>query len=165
LRERSGGQRYAANVVLESIGLKVLDQVRGVHQQRRRVRVRVHLAFFTGGRVPYRFVNVVNLSRGREVEVTHVWFDVEPRVDVLLTERLLPVRLRADESWEAWIEATKVGNVRNPETRARVRLSSGRVIKSRRNRDVPPIGFVPGGATPVASGAVRDTGNPFSGSS
>lgn len=152
-------------MVLESLGLKVLDYARGLHQQRRRVRVRVHLAYFAAGGVPCLFVNVVNLSSGRDVEVTHVWFDVEPRVDVLLPERPLPVRLRPDESWEAWVEAAKVMSVPNPETRARVRLSSGRVIKSRRNRDVPPMGFVPGGETAFASGAVRNPGNPLSGPS
>jgi hypothetical protein len=153
--------RYAADVVLESIGLWFLDRVRVVHQQRRRVRVRVHSAYFVDGEVPYLFINVVNLSHDREVEVTHVWFDIDPRVDVLLTER-------PDESWEAWVEAAKVAHVSSPETRARVRLSSDRVIKSRRNRDVPPVGFVPGGLAngtvgdvpldqPLASGTVGDT--------
>jgi hypothetical protein len=150
-------------VVLESLGLKVLDYGRGVHQQRRRVRVRVHLAYFAASEVPYLFVNVVNLSSGRDVEVTHVWFEIEPRVDVLLAERPLPVRLRPDESWEAWVKAAKVMSVPNPETRARVRLSSGRVIKSRRNRDVPPTGFVPGGASALPSGAVRNPEHPPSG--
>ena len=96
----------------------MLDYGRGVHQQRRRVRVRVHLAYFAASEVPYLFVNVVNLSSGRDVDV-NVWFDVEPRVDVLLAERPLPVRLRPDESWEAWVEAAKVMSVPNPETRAR----------------------------------------------
>jgi hypothetical protein len=155
-------------MVLESIGLWLLDRVRVVHQQRRRVRVRVHSAYFVGGDVPYLFVNVVNLSHDREVEVTHVWFDVEPRVDVLSDERPLPVRLRLDESWEAWVEAAKLAHVSHPETRARVRLSSNKVIKSRLNRDVPPVGFVPGGPAngtvgdvpfdqPLASGTVGDT--------
>jgi hypothetical protein len=114
-----------------------------VHQQRRRLRVRVHRAFFAGNPVPFVFINVVNLSNGRDVEVTHVWFDAEPRVDVLLTERPLPARLQSDESWEAWVEAGKLAHVPHPETHARVRLSSGRVVKSRLNKDVPPTGFVP----------------------
>ena|ERR687898_1169029 len=144
---------------MESIALAVLDQVRAAHQRFRRVRLRVHLAYFAAGQVPYFFVNAVNLSSQREIEITHVWFEVEPRVDVLLAERPLPVRLRLDESWEAWVEAAKVAHVPNPETRARVRLSSGKVVKSRPNRNVPPIGFVPGGP-PSASGPVRDPGSP-----
>ena len=140
---------------MESIALWVLDKARVVQQQRRHVRVRVHLAFFAGGRVPFLFVNVVNLSHDREIEITHVWFDVEPRVDVLLADRPLPARLRPDESWEAWVEAGKVSHVVQPERRARVRLSSGRVVKSRLSSNVPPRGFVPGGS-PAASGVVRD---------
>jgi hypothetical protein len=109
--------------------------------------VRVHRAFFTGNPVPFVFVNVVNLSNGRDVEVTHVWFDAEPRVDVLLTERPLPARLRPDESWEAWVEAGKLAHVPHPETQARVRLSSGTEVKSRAGTNVPRTGFVPGGST------------------
>jgi hypothetical protein len=92
---------------------------------------------------------VTNLSRDRGVEVTHVWFDTEPPVHVLLAERPLPVRLRSDESWETWVEAGKlwdrpsVASPSHPETLARVRLSSGKVVKSRPNRHVPSMGFVP----------------------
>ena len=48
----------------------------------RRVRVRVHRAFFDGGQECY-FVNVTNVSLNREVEVTHVWFDLSPRVHAI----------------------------------------------------------------------------------
>jgi hypothetical protein len=127
------------------LALWVLDHARGLHQQRRRVRVRVHLAFFVNGRVPFLFVNVVNLSHDREIEITHVWFDLEPELYVVLDERPLPKRLRPDESWETWIEAAKLVHEAHPETLARVRLSSGKVIKSRRNANVPSLGYVPGG--------------------
>ena len=105
----------------------------------------VHQAFFVGNRVPFLFINVVNLSRDRDVELTHVWFDVEPSVHVVLADRALPVRLRPDESWEAWTEWGKLAEYAHPETRARVRLSTGKVIKSRMNPSVPPMAFVPGG--------------------
>ena len=105
----------------------------------------VHGASFVGNPVPFLFVNVTNLSRDRDIEVTHVWFAVDPPVHVLLShERPLPVRLRPDESWEAWIEAAKLGSAPHPATLARVRLSAGSVIKSRLNRSVPDVGFVPG---------------------
>jgi hypothetical protein len=105
--------------------------------------------------VPYLFVNVVNLSPNREVEITHVWFDAKPEVHVRLPKT---IRLRSDEPWETWVEAAKVAHVSNPERQARVRLSSGKVIKSRRNRDVPPEGVVPG--TDVASGVTPDMVDP-----
>jgi hypothetical protein len=108
--------------------------------------VLVHQASFVGNPVPFLFVNVTNLSRDRDIEVTHVWFAVDPPVHVLLSqERPLPVRLRPDESWEAWVETAKLGSAPNPATLARVKLSAGSVIKSRLNRNVPAMGFVPGG--------------------
>jgi hypothetical protein len=130
---------------LESLVLWLLDRLRGWQQGRRKVRVLVHPAVFRGNPTPYYFVNVTNLSRDREVEVTHVWFDVDPPAHVLRAERPLPVRLRGDESWETWIEFAKVAHRSNPETLARVRLSSGKVIKSRANPDVPMEGYVPAG--------------------
>ena len=130
---------------LESLTLWLLDRLRGWQQGRRKVRVLVHPAVFRGDLTPCYFVNVTNLSRDREVEVTHVWFDVDSPVHVLRPERPLPVRLRGDESWETWIEFAKLVHASNPETLARVRLSSGKIIKSRLNPDVPTEGFVPGG--------------------
>lgn len=115
------------------------------------MRVLVHEAVFVGDVVPFLFVNVVNLSRDRDVELTHVWFEVQPTVHVVLAERPLPVRLRPDESWEAWVERGKLAPSTHPETDARVRLSTGQVIKSRANRRVPTMGFVPGGR-PVPPG-------------
>ncbi len=90
--------------LLESLAIWLVDWLRGWQQGRRNVRVLVHSAFFRGKTIPYYFVNVTNLSRDREIEVTHAWFDVEPPLHVLRAERPLPVRLRCDESWETWIE-------------------------------------------------------------
>ena len=79
----------------------------------------VHVAFFDGNPVPYYFVNVTNLSRDREVEVTHVWFpDVDPQSGILLVERPLPVRQGCDESWEAWIELARLGDVAHTRRRS-----------------------------------------------
>ena len=149
-------QIYAAKMSLLRLALWVLDHARGVHQQRRRVR----LAFFVNGRVPFLFVNVVNLSHDREIEITHVWFDVEPEVNVVLDERPLPKRLQPDESWETWTEAAKLVHESHPETLARVRLSSGKVIKSRRTRTCPPLATSPverraGSEAATASGGQR----------
>src|SRR5437588_3430988 len=106
--------------LLETLILWVLDRLRGWQQGRRKVRVLVHAAFFQGSRVPYYFVNVTNLSRDRDVEVTHVWFDVDPPLPLTLSARPLPVRLRSDESWETWVELGKLVKANSPETLARV---------------------------------------------
>jgi hypothetical protein len=114
----------------------------------RRVKVRVHKAFFLGINPPVEacFVNVVNMSRNREIEVTHVWFDATPQVPALPPQRPLPKRLKPDEPWETWVECSRLpADVQgSPFTRARVRLSTGQVVKSKENKDVPAAGWIPG---------------------
>jgi hypothetical protein len=153
--------------------LGIVDLLRGVHQSRRRVRVLVHQAFFTegpaatyysaspdmfssppvtgvggeAGMSPYYFVTATNLSHSRETEITHVWFDTDPSVHLVMRERPLPARLRPDETWEGWVKATALAHASNVERSGRVRLANGRIVKSRRNKDVPPIGYVAGQGT------------------
>jgi hypothetical protein len=116
------------------------------------VRVTVHLAVFDAHPdAPAYFVNVTNLYSDRDVEITHVWFEGPPRVDVMRSDRPLPARLRPYESWETWqlLETIPEAVRHNPFTLARVRLSTGAIIQSSENIGVPPHGFVPGG--PVSS--------------
>lgn len=104
----------------------------GFVSSRRRVKCTVHTARL--GSVACAFVNVVNRSQERSVEITHVWFATVPRVDVIRPERPLPKRLQPDESWETWIQVSELpGCAQNAcFDKARVSLSSGRVIKSAR---------------------------------
>lgn len=136
------------------LGLVVwaLDKAVGQHQRRRRVALLVHEAVFlsrdpaTGkivGSEPHYFVKVTNLSDARDIEITHVWFDGKPEVHLMNPERL-PARLRPDETWEDWVPATQVAHLSDMERAARVRLSSTKVVRSRPNKDVPPVGFVAG---------------------
>ena len=120
------------------------DLARGWHQQRRHVRVLVHRASFVGGGFEQFFVKVTNLSRSREVEITHLWFATQPPVHVLNDERALPARLRLDETFETWIPVTTVPECPKIERLGRVALSNGAVVKSRLNKNVPPIGNVAG---------------------
>jgi hypothetical protein len=120
----------------------------------RRVQVRVHKArFFDGldyGPECY-FVNVTNISVNREVEVTHVWFECPEKVYVIRNDRPLPKRLKADETWETWIGVEQIpAAVSDVEAFrfARVRISTGNVFKSRRDKRVPSLGYVPGGNPP-----------------
>jgi hypothetical protein len=123
------------------------DLTRSWQQNRRRVRVLVHTADFMGNPgnpQPYYFVKVTNLSNQREVEITHVWFATHPRVDMLNPARPLPARLRLDETWEGWIAADTLPVSPRTERLARVLLSNGKIVKSRLNRTVPPVGYVAG---------------------
>jgi TIR domain len=112
------------------------------------VRVAVHLACFEARPdAPAYFINVTNLFKDRDVEITHVWFEATPRVDVLRSDRVLPVRLKPYESWETWqhVQALPAAIRDNAFTLARVRLSTGAVVESIENIGVPARGFVPGG--------------------
>jgi hypothetical protein len=114
---------------------------------RRKVQVLVHHASFAQSGRPCYFINITNLSREREIEVTHVWFAVEPQVHARASERPLPKRLRPDETWETWVEADRLPRDIGDRvfTLGCVRLSTGRVIRSRKNEEVPSEGTVPGG--------------------
>jgi len=114
----------------------------GLGQQ---ARVLCHRGFLPTNTDCY-FVNVTNLSLKRDLEVTHVWFECRSQVNVLNHQRPVPRRLQPDESWETWIEAERIPQEfrENFHRLARVRLSNGRIIKSKLNRNVPSEGFVPG---------------------
>jgi hypothetical protein len=124
----------------------VIDPLRSWVADRRRVRLRVHRAVFGNDRECY-FINATNLSRSREVEITHVWFDSLPQIAALESDRPLPKRLKPDETWETWVDVERVPpDLRaTAYTLARARLSTGAVIKSRKNERVPHQGTVPGG--------------------
>lgn len=120
----------------------LVDQVRGWQQSRRRLRVLVHRAVFVGSSMEHYFIKVTNLSPRREVEITHIWFATEPPVHVLNPERPLPARLRLDETYESWIPRSELRGAPKPERLGRVQLSNGKVVKSRANKKVPPVGQV-----------------------
>jgi hypothetical protein len=126
----------------------VVDQLRALTQTWRRVRVLVHkdvegvpvVDVDTG--IPVVCMKATNLSPQREVEITHVWYQGEPPVHLLGSR--LPARLRLDETWEECIPAGKVAHIPEVERSGRVRLSSGKTISSRPNRNLPPVGYVAG---------------------
>jgi hypothetical protein len=78
----------------------------------------------------------------REIEVTRIWFAMEPRVDVLDQERRLPARLRLGEAFGTWILVSAVPAVRHVGSKVRVRLSNGKVIESKLDMHIPPLGYV-----------------------
>lgn len=116
---------------------------------RRRVRVTVHKACFDDTEVWAYFINVTNLSKDREIVITHVSFECDPTVHAVPPKRPLPKRLKPDEPWETWIELDKLPKSveKDPFRLGRVRLSTGKVVKSVENKNVPSHGMVPGGPT------------------
>jgi hypothetical protein len=98
--------------------------------------------------VLHYFVKVINRSH-RDIVITHVWFDADPAVPITLPDRPLPTRLRPHETWEGWVEAAALVHVSDVERSGRVRLISGKLVKSRSNENLPPKGYVAGGGTPT----------------
>ena len=128
--------------------LWIIDSLRSLQQNRRRVGALVHLGFFVGQAPPYfYFMKVTNLSQSRDIEITHVWFAASPPVHLLMPERPLPARLRPDEAWEGWVNAEALAHTAEVERSGRVRLANGKTLRSRRNKDVPPIGYIAGQGT------------------
>ena len=113
----------------------------------RRVKVTVHKARFLKTDIWAYFINATNLSKERNIEITHIWFDCKPQIHISQPDRPLPKRLKPDETWETWILLKDLPEYvhKKPFNLARVRLSTGKIIKSIENKNVPPIGNVPGG--------------------
>jgi hypothetical protein len=114
---------------------------------RRRVSLLMHCASFVATGKQCFFLNITNQSKTRDIEVTHVWIAVEPEQHALPPDRPLPKRLRPDESWETWVEADRMSQALGDKLLClgRARLSTGQVIKSKRNKTVPSTGSIPGG--------------------
>ncbi len=117
----------------------------------RKDQVLVHRAKFLGSGTEEPdcyFITVTYLSLNREVEITHVWFGTPVEVNFVCNDRPLPKRLRVDEVWSTWVPVVALPvSLTDDEVYklALVRLSSGKVFKSKQNKSVPGFGSVPGG--------------------
>jgi len=107
-------------------------------------RALVHRGIFLPESPDYFFVKVVNLSQSHDIEITHLWFDTDPPVHILNDARPLPTRLRPNETFETWVPVAALPDVPNMEQLGRVLLSSGQIVKSLLNDDVPRVGTVAG---------------------
>ena len=127
----------AALVILGALGgaIKLLwPTISAALIDRRAVRLTVHKAYTNYFQQCY-FVNVTNLSRSRELEITHVWFDFDPQVPVMPPERRLPKRLRPEEAWATWIPVEQIPvNTLDVFTLGRIRLSTGKIIASKKKQ-------------------------------
>jgi hypothetical protein len=125
----------------------IVERVWSAFGDRRKVRFTVHRGSFVATGKECFFLNLSNLSRNREIEITHVYLDCGEQIQALHPDRLLPKRLKPDESWETWVEVERVpSSLRGAAyTLGRARLSSGKILKSVENRNVPSAGTVAGG--------------------
>ena len=125
---------------------KLFSLLVSIYQDFRRVRFRTQKAFFANSAEEQIFLTITNLSRSRDIEVTHVWIEAAQQVAALPAQRPLPQRLRPDEIWETWVPLQGVPLQLREQVLhlGRLRLSTGRVVKSAPDRDVPSEGSVPG---------------------
>ncbi len=129
--------------------LKILDRMFDPIIQARKVRATMHKACFTGTEPPVwaYFLTITNLSK-RDIVVTHVGMDCRGKyIAAEPQERTLPIRLKPPEPWQTWIEFEKLPDWihDNPYPHGRVKLSTGRVIKTKRAKNIPSKGEVAGG--------------------
>ena len=132
------------------MGFKILDAILPTFFNRRRLRVRVHRAYFVGSHQECFVVSLTNRSSTRDLEVTHVWFQGDSQIPVL--QRPLPVHLKPDQCWETWVPVAALPQMVLPQalTLAHARLSDGAVVRAKPNINVPNYGIVRGGS-PAAS--------------
>jgi hypothetical protein len=126
----------------------ILDNYWKFVDHKRKLRFTVHRAFHLSSKIECFYLNVTNLSSVKEIEITHLFFINENKqIPIIQPDRPLPKRLKPDETWETWIRVSQIPSkiVDKPYRKARVRLSTGKVIKSRFNRGVPHFGEIPGG--------------------
>ena len=112
-----------------------------------KLRLTVHRAYFLATGTECFFVNATNILSEGDLEITHVWFATNPEVYVINPDRLLPRRLKPQETWETYVRVAAIPPTALDQvyTFARARLSTGEIIKSSKNIGVPNFGTVPGG--------------------
>jgi hypothetical protein len=126
------------------------------------VEVRTHLGYIQTGEECY-FIKVNNLS-DTPVVITNVWFDADgEHIYALRSDRPPTARLEPRDPWETFIPVHHLPDYLREQARlfnmARVLLSDGRVLESKRNTDVPPVGIVAGGPITSESTAVATSAN------
>jgi hypothetical protein len=134
-------QQRVSGALASAIANQVTQEV-----VRLEARALVHREIFLPQSPEYYFVKVVNLSQS-EIQITHLWFDTDPVMHILNDARPLPTRLHPSETFETWAPVAALPDVPNIEQLGRVLLSSGQIIKSQPNVDVPPVGYVAGPAS------------------
>lgn len=130
---------------LASIFTWLADKFLQALDLRSSVDVLVHEAHIVNDPIgsPKYFVKVTNLSRKSDVTITHVWVkDESNERDIVNSTRPLPKRLVPSEQWETWFEKSLITDKEGVFKNVKVVLSTGKVCKSERNKDVRPFGNI-----------------------
>lgn len=112
-----------------------------------KIRVLVHEAYFRNrnDHKPYYFIKVANLSTKYKATISHVWvIDGNKNLNLINNERILPYKLEPSDEWETWVEKNKVINQSKIFKNVRVKLTNGKIVKSKHHKNVPEEGHVAG---------------------
>jgi len=106
----------------------------------RTVRVLAHRATHLGNGIEHYFIKIINTTPDAYVEVTHVWFQNDQRVDLL--DPQLPSRIRPNETWETYIPVANIPQDADALRHFHAVLSTLERFTSEPNTDVAPIGRI-----------------------
>ncbi len=112
---------------------------------KRRIRVLVHRAFLEDKRKEAFFITITNLTLDRELEMTNIWFNSNPKIHVIRDDRPLPKTLKPNETWGTWLPVNKLplGYHSYAFKMVRVRLFNGTLAYSEENLTHPEKEMVP----------------------
>ena len=112
---------------------------------RRRIRVLVHRAVLEDKQKEAFFITVTNLTLDREIVITNIWFNSNLRVHVIRNDRLLPKKLKPNETWDTSLPINKLPLGYHPYAfkMVRARLSNGTLAYSEENLTHPEKEIVP----------------------
>jgi len=91
----------------------------------------------------YAFLQVVNKSLTRDIELSHAWFDGASGALLMTLFPPMPTRLRPAAKWEGWVNANWLSNVADVGHAGRARITGReKPFKSRPCKHVPETGYV-----------------------
>jgi hypothetical protein len=112
---------------------------------KRQIRVLVHRALTEDKKKEAFFITITNLTLDREIEITNIWFNSSPKVQVIRDDKPLPKKFKPNETWGTWLPVGKLPQAYHPFVfkMVRVRLSNGTLAYSEENVTHPEKGMVP----------------------
>ena len=132
-----------ATAVLSALAVSVIYWIIG---QLRRPIVLVHKATLLGPNELCYFIKIINRSDKKDFTITHVWIeDRNKNVSIINENAPLPKKINPSDIYETWVNISKI--VEKEELvykKVRVRLSYGKILKSKFNKGakIPGSGMI-----------------------
>ncbi len=103
--------------------------------QLRRPLVLVHDAVLLGPNEHCYFIKIINRSDKKDFTITHVWIEDQGKNVSIINEKApLPKKISPSDIYETWIKTSEIAKEKEMVyKKVRVRLSYGRILKSKFN--------------------------------